>query len=114
MLNYLNGRDNTKQAPNENYAREFMELFTLGKGISAGPGDYTTYTEEDVKEVAKVLTGWVDVRAQLPIRAQFNLVRHDTTTKKLSHRFNGVTINNAGAEEYKNLIDIIFQKDNNF
>ena len=42
MLNYLNGRDNTKQAPNENYARELMELFTLGKGISAGPGDYTT------------------------------------------------------------------------
>jgi len=111
MLNYLNGRDNTKQAPNENYARELMELFTLGKGISAGPGDYTTYTEEDVKEVAKVLTGWVDVRANLPIRSQFNLVRHDTTTKKLSHRFNGATINNAGAEEYKNLIDIIFQKE---
>jgi len=110
MLNYLNGRDNTKQAPNENYARELMELFTLGKGDSVGPGDYSTFTEEDVMEIAKVLTGWQDVRANLPIRSQFNLTRHDITTKKLSHRFNNISISNAGAEEYKNLIDIIFQK----
>jgi len=110
MLNYLNGRDNTKQAPNENYARELLELFTLGKGIQAGPGDYTTYTEQDIKEIAKVLTGWIDVRNNLPIRSQFQVVRHDTTTKQLSHRFNNITIPNAGADEYKNLIDIIFQR----
>lgn len=110
MLNYLNGRDNTKQAPNENYARELLELFTLGKGELAGPGDYTTYTEQDIKEIAKVLTGWVDVRLTLPIRSQFQTNRHDTTTKQLSHRFGNATINNAGAEEYKNLINIIFQK----
>jgi hypothetical protein len=110
MLNFLNGRDNTKQAPNENYARELMELFTLGKGDLAGPGDYTTYTEEDVKELAKALTGWNDVRNNLPIRSQFNNNRHDTTTKNLSPRFNSISIPNGGADEYKNIVDIIFQK----
>jgi hypothetical protein len=110
MLVYLNGRDNTRQAPNENYARELMELFTLGKGNVAGPGDYTTFTELDVKEVARALTGWIDVRNNLPIRAQYQLTRHDTGTKKLSHRFGEAVIPNAGANEYKNVIDIIFQK----
>lgn len=111
MLNYLNGRDNTKQAPNENYARELMELFTLGKGPLAGPGDYTTFTEEDIKELSKSLTGWIDVRNNLPLRAQFINTRHDTTTKTLSHRFNQVSIQNAGADEYKNIIDLIFLKE---
>ena len=111
MLNYLNGRDNTRQAPNENYARELMELFTLGKGDLAGPGDYTTFTEEDVKEVAKSLTGWIDIRNELPIRSEFRQNRHDTTTKRLSHRFGNITIPNANANEYSNLIDIIFTRD---
>lgn len=111
MLNYLDGRENTNVAPNENYARELMELFTLGKGELSGPGDYTTFTEEDVKEVARVLTGWMDVRNSLPIRSEFRPGRHDIRPKRLSHRFDNVVINNAGAEEYKNLIDIIFQKD---
>jgi uncharacterized protein (DUF1800 family) len=111
MLNYLNGRDNTGQAPNENYARELMELFTLGKGTLAGPGDYTTFTEDDVKEIARVLTGWIDVRNSLPIKTEFRAGRHDVRAKTLSQRFGNVTINNAGADEYKNLIDIIFQKE---
>jgi uncharacterized protein (DUF1800 family) len=111
MLEYLNGRDNTKQAPNENYARELMELFTLGKGTIAGPGDYTTYTEDDVKEVAKILTGWTDARNTLPVNSQFNPNRHDTTVKKLSPRFSNASVSNAGAEEYKQLIDLIFQKE---
>ena len=50
MLIWLNGRDNTKWSPNENYARELMEIFTLG----AGSG----YTEDDVREQARALTGW--------------------------------------------------------
>ena len=57
MKRYLNGRDNTESAPNENYARELLELFTLGKGELAAPGDYTTFTEDDVIAMAKVLTG---------------------------------------------------------
>ena len=49
MLRYLNNNANVKGRPNENYARELMELFTLGEGA---------YTEEDIKEAARALTGW--------------------------------------------------------
>ena len=48
MQLFLSLADSTKQAPNENFARELMELFTLGGG----------YTERDVREVARALTGW--------------------------------------------------------
>ena len=50
MLRYLNGYLNTSAAPDENYARELQELFTLGKGPAV------QYTEDDVKKAAKVLT----------------------------------------------------------
>lgn len=49
MLEYLDNNRNRKAQPNENYAREVMELFTLGVG---------NYTEKDVKEAARALTGW--------------------------------------------------------
>ncbi len=115
MLRYLNGNENTKQAPNENYARELMELFTLDKGDLAGPGDYTTYTEQDVLALAKILTGWRAIGynslEDFEPRGQFIPPRHDTSTKQLSHRFGGIEVPNAGAEEYKNLIDIIFDRD---
>lgn len=58
MLKYLNNTDNVKGAPNENYAREFLELFTIGKGPEIAPGDYTNYKEEDVITGAKLLTGF--------------------------------------------------------
>jgi uncharacterized protein (DUF1800 family) len=50
MLRWLDGQKNTSKAPNENLAREFMELFTLGHGDA--------YTETDVREGARALTGW--------------------------------------------------------
>src|SRR5262249_18042060 len=50
MLLWLNGTDNSKSSPNENYAREMMELFSLG----AGRG----YTEADVRQQARALTGF--------------------------------------------------------
>jgi uncharacterized protein (DUF1800 family) len=50
MLRWLDGQSNTAKAPNENLAREFMELFTLGHGNG--------YTEDDVREGARALTGW--------------------------------------------------------
>ena len=115
MLRYLNGNQNTKVAPNENYARELMELFTLGKGELAGPGDYTTFTEDDVVAMARVLTGWRDVGFNtvefIPVDSVFVLNRHDTDPKQLSHRFDNVIINNNNDQEYADLIDIIFQKD---
>ncbi len=50
MLVYLNGNQNVASAPNENYARELLELFTLGEGNG--------YTEMDILGVARALTGW--------------------------------------------------------
>jgi len=49
MLNFLNNQQNRKDHPNENFAREVMELFTLGRG---------NYTEHDIKEAARAFTGW--------------------------------------------------------
>ncbi len=49
MLQFLNNQQNKKSHPNENFAREVMELFTLGRG---------NYTENDVKEAARAFTGW--------------------------------------------------------
>ncbi|WP_379969213.1 DUF1800 family protein [Epilithonimonas sp. UC225_85] len=49
MLNFLNNQQNKKAKPNENFARELMELFTLGRG---------NYTEKDIKESARAFTGW--------------------------------------------------------
>jgi hypothetical protein len=51
MLQFLNGFQNRRGAVNENYARELMELFTLG-------ADRGAYTEGDVRELARALTGW--------------------------------------------------------
>jgi uncharacterized protein (DUF1800 family) len=50
MIDYLNNQQNRKGRPNENYARELMELFTLGRDNG--------YTEADIKEVARAFTGW--------------------------------------------------------
>ena len=55
MLRYLNGNDNRKQAPNENYARELLELFTMG---ITGPDGSANYTQADVIELSRALTGW--------------------------------------------------------
>src|SRR5688572_30537968 len=73
MLRYLNGYLNTNTAPDENYARELQELFTIGKeGTSI-------YTEDDVKKAAKVLTGW---RINGTTYASFfDPTKHDSTSK---------------------------------
>ncbi|MBF9142962.1 DUF1800 domain-containing protein [Hymenobacter properus] len=108
MLRYLNGNQSTAGAPNENYGRELLELFTVGKGPLIAAGNYTNYTEADVQAAAKVLTGWRDQNA--PVGSYFTASRHDTTTKTFSSAFGNATIANAGATEYQNLIDLIFQQ----
>jgi hypothetical protein len=55
MLRYLTGESNVAGAANENYARELMELFTLGPINDAG---FPNYSEDDVQSLAKALTGW--------------------------------------------------------
>ncbi|WP_299016348.1 DUF1800 domain-containing protein [uncultured Polaribacter sp.] len=113
MLLYLSGHENTNKAPNENYSRELLELFTIGKGEPVGNGDYTFYTEEDVVQIAKVLTGWRArwIRHEAPLEAYFTNNRHTKGDKILSHRFNNAVIKENGAEEYKDVIDVIFKQD---
>lgn len=113
MLIYLSGTENSNQAPNENYSRELLELFTVGKGPLVAPGDYTNYTEDDVEEMAKALTGWraLGLRTGNGLEGQFFSNRHTSGNKQLSHRFNNAVIANNNAEEYKDLIDVIFQQD---
>lgn len=57
MLLYIDNTLNDKDNPNENFAREMLELYTIGKGDQIGPEDYTNYTEDDVKAASRVLTG---------------------------------------------------------
>ncbi len=54
MLQFLNNQQNRKNAPNENFAREVMELFTLGRSSSGR----ANYSEQDIKEAARAFTGW--------------------------------------------------------
>lgn len=106
MLIYLNGYVNTKTAPDENYARELMELFTLGKLPES------QYTEDDVKAAARVLTGWRINYTGLS--TFFSDVVHDQTNKTFSSFFNNTVINGqtgaAGANETDDLINMIFSK----
>ena len=111
MLRYLNGKGSEKTAPNENYARELLELFTIGKGPLIAPGDYSNYKESDISEIARILTGWDTVDNQGLIGSFFVPSNHDTGIKYLSEYFNSAQISDAGEDEYKNLIDIIFEQD---
>lgn len=115
MLEFLNGGSNTLYSPNENYAREVLELFTIGKGPQIGEGDYSNYTEEDVAAGAKIFTGYIidglrSNTAPTP-QAVFVPLLHDNSSKQLSYHFDGVSVPNAGANEYANYIDIIFAED---
>ena len=71
MLQFLNNQQNRKKSPNENFAREVMELFTVGRGH---------YTEQDIKEAARAFTGWgYNVRGEFVFRDIF----HDAGTKTI-------------------------------
>lgn len=115
MLLFLNGATNTLYSPNENYARELLELFTIGKGPQIGAGDYTNYTEDDVAAGAKILTGYLvdGLRSDTltSVTSNYTSILHDPSTKTLSYHFGGAVITNNGANEYSDYIDIIFQQD---
>lgn len=115
MLLFLNGAENNVFSPNENYARELLELFTIGKGPQIGPGDYTNYTEHDIAEAAKILTGYyvTGLRSdtQTSVDAVYDSLLHDQSNKTLSAAFNNASIPANGANEYIDLIDVIFLQD---
>ena len=109
MLRYLNGYLNISTAPDENYARELQELFTLGKENNPN------YAEDDVKKAARVLTGW---KINGTTNASFfNANQHDTTSKQFSSFYNNTTITGrtgatAGDLELTDLLNMIFSKSN--
>lgn len=112
MLVYLGGIYNVKEAPNENYARELFELFTIGKGPVDGEDSYTYYTEEDIIQAAKVLTGWyVEDVFSGSERQRFEKENHDKTTKVFSEKFNNKSIQNNFEDEHKDLVDMIFENE---
>jgi uncharacterized protein (DUF1800 family) len=109
MMYYLNNQQNSATAPDENYARELMELFTLGKGADS------QYTQGDVVEAAKVLTGWrVQNLNTANVSTNFVPAQHSNANKQFSAFFNNTVINYQaganGANELDQLIDMIFSK----
>ncbi|MDE2835936.1 MAG: DUF1800 domain-containing protein [Chloroflexota bacterium] len=90
MMTYLDSRSNKKAAPNENYSRELMELFSLGIGH---------YTEEDVRESARAFTGW-----QLSRKRGFyiNARQHDNGRKTFLGR--------TGRFDGDDIVDIIMEQ----
>jgi uncharacterized protein (DUF1800 family) len=109
MLIYLNGYLNTNTSPDENYGRELQELFTVGKDVNGMP----YYTESDVQEAARILTGHsID---QISLSYTFVPFRHDPFNKTFSSYYNNTTIigrtGSAGATELDDLLDMIFSKD---
>lgn len=96
MLVYLDGFVNEVGQANENYARELLELFTMGQ---YGPDGSRNYTEQDIKELARALTGWTVGSDR---RATFNANRHDSGTKTILGR--------TGSFGYDEVIDVLFDE----
>lgn len=92
MMLYLDTNNNRKGKPNENYAREVMELFTLGIGH---------YTEQDIREAARALTGWsYDKKTD---EVKFNPKQHDNGIKSF--------LGESGPLDEKNVIAILFKQE---
>ena len=93
MLRYLNGYENKKNSPNENYARELYELFTLGEGNG--------YSQEDITETSRALTGYNRFQTYLGI-IEFNENTFDKGSKSIFGR--------QGNWGYTDVIDILFEE----
>ena len=135
MMIFLDGRDNDRNNVNENFGRELLELYSIGKGPQIGPGDYTHYTEQDVKEAARVLSGYgndEDFLTNDPVTGlPTSFVKndggtvanaHDAGVKVFSDKFQNTTIQPnalvgedatvaATLDELDQLIDMIFNQD---
>ncbi len=137
MLRYIDNHLNEAGSPNENYAREMMELYSIGKGPQLGNDDYTNYTEDDVKEAAKVISGLkVDKdltnldpdtgipRCIIKTNAEGQAYLHDSGVKTFSAAFGNTTIQaqagntNGGyvtetgvLQELNDFMDMIFSQE---
>lgn len=104
MLEFLDGRRNRKGKPNENYGRELMELFVLGVNDLNG---LPSYTQTDVEEIARALTGFVIVGDQ----GVFQSNRFDTGSKTVlgvTGNLGVVDANGAVLPPATNVIDVLF------
>lgn len=90
MIRYLNNQQNRKQSPNENFARELLELFTIGRG---------NYTEQDIKEAARAFTGW---SSNFDGTFRFRRFAHDYGPKTFMGR--------TGKWDGDDIIDIILEQ----
>lgn len=132
MLVFLDGRFNVKGSPNENYARELLELYSIGRGLEGNvpepefQGDYFYFTEEDVQAGARVLSGFnvddtfsnIDEETGLPrgvVRGGTIATSHEEGTKTFSSRMtDGVVTPNtdlmqAGNPTEESVLDEISQ-----
>lgn len=120
MLDYLDNTQNNKNNPNENYAREYLELFTILKGEQIGDGNYTNYTETDIQQAAKVFSGFkrradrsdIDTDTNLPT-GYANFGQHDTNNKTFSSAFGNQIITGATnaldmTRELHDFVDMVF------
>jgi uncharacterized protein (DUF1800 family) len=90
MINFLNNNQNKKDHPNENFAREVMELFTMGRG---------NYTEDDVKESARAFTGWgADLQGEFVFRKN----QHDDGQKTV--------LGKSGYFDGNDVLDILLEQ----
>lgn len=105
MLYFLNGYLNNVAAPDENYARELQELFTVGKDGAS------TYSEDDVVAAARVLTGWTLNPATL--ETVFIPSLHDAGLKVFSSYYNNTVLQGSsnGDADLDALLNMIFQKE---
>lgn len=97
MLVYLDGRDNRAGNPNENYARELLERFTMGV---TGPDGEPNYTETDVHEIARALTGITFDNNVYEVYLDSS--RHDGGVKYI--------LGQQGLFQYDQVIDILFEE----
>ncbi len=113
MLIYLNLGLSQKETPDENYAREVQELFTVGKR------PFSKYTEDDVRGIAKALVGWhIDydsIFKEGPMTSRFSPWNHDTSDKQFSSFYGNKIIRGRegddGANELNDVISMIFETD---
>src|SRR6478736_7235414 len=90
MINFLNNNQNRKNHPNENFAREVMELFTMGRG---------NYTENDIKEAARAFTGW---GANAKGEFVFRKFQHDDGSK--------IVLGNSGNFDGDEVLEILLDQ----